>query len=85
MDRVVQEAIKMVLEAIWEHYFEKMNRSFGFRSNKGTHDAIAALKSGNSNGLFMAIEGDIQQAYDKVAKDRLMKGLETKIADKIFI
>jgi len=34
MDRIVQEAIKMVLVAIWEPYFAKMNRSFGYRSNK---------------------------------------------------
>jgi len=40
MDRVVQEAIKMVLTAIWEPYFEVMNRSFGFRPNKSTGDAI---------------------------------------------
>lgn len=85
MDRIVQEAIKMVLEAIWEPFFETMNRSFGFRSNKGCHDAMAALKSNYTNGLFRAIEGDIKAAYDNVTKNTMIKGLETKIADKKFI
>lgn len=85
MDRIVQEAIKMVIEAIWEPYFEKMNRSFGFKSNKGSHDAIAALKSNYCNGLFRALEGDIKAAYDNVTKNIMVKELQTKIADKKFI
>lgn len=68
MDRVVQKAIQMVLEAIYEPYFETMNRSFGFRSNKGTLDAITAITSKKTNGMRTAIEGDIQAAYDKIGR-----------------
>lgn len=70
MDRVVQEAIKMVLQAILEPHFEVLNRSFGFRPNKSCGDAIAALTSQKLQGLFMAIEGAgaIQGAYDMVGK-----------------
>lgn len=85
MDRIVQEAIKMVIEAIWEPYFETMNRSFGYRSNKGSHDAIAALKSNYTGGLYRALEGDIKAAYDRVTKEIMLRELEKKIADKKFM
>ena len=85
LDRVVQEAIKMVLYAIWEPDFERMNRSFGFRPNKACHDAICALKSNYACGLFRAIEGDIQGAYDNVDKKILIQQLSKKIQDKGFL
>jgi retron-type reverse transcriptase len=85
LDRVIQEAIKMVLHAIWEPDFEVMNRSFGFRPNKSSHDAICALKSNYTNGLFRAIEGDIQAAYDNVNKEILLTQLGQKIEDKKFL
>jgi retron-type reverse transcriptase len=85
LDRIVQEAIKMVLYSIWEPDFEILNRSFGFRPNKSCHDAIAALKSTKTSGLFTAIEGDIQSAYDNVNKNILIKQLEKKIKDNKFI
>lgn len=85
LDRIVQEAIKMVLLAIWEPEFESTNRSFGYRPNKGSHDAITALTCGISQGLFMAIEGDIQGAYDNVDKNTLLDLLAEKIQDKKFI
>ena len=43
MDRVVQQAIRAVLEAIYEPWFDKSNCSFGFRPFKGTHDAITSI------------------------------------------
>lgn len=85
MDRVVQEAIKMVLQAIWEPYFEVQNRSFGFRPNKSCGDALAAITSVKSQGLFNAIEGDISQAYDKVGKKKMISQLANKIEDKAFM
>jgi len=85
MDRIVQEAIKMVLTAIWEPDFEKMNRSFGFRSNKSIHDAIAALTSIRTQGLFRTIEGDIEAAYDNVDKNFLLQQLGRKIDDIRFL
>lgn len=85
MDRLVQEAIKMVLVAIWEPDFEKMNRSFGFRPNKSCHDAVTALQSNYTIGLTRALEGDISGAYDNVRKSDVIKCLEMKIKDRKFI
>lgn len=85
MDRVVQAAILRVLEAIYEPWFEKLNRSFGFRPNKGCHDAIFNLTRQENRGLFMTIEGDIKGAYDNVKKEKLISILEKRINDKKFI
>ena len=85
MDRIVQTAIKMVLETIYEPWFEKQNRSFGFRSNKGCHDAIYSLQRPYTKNMYMAIEGDIKGAYDKVNRKTLINILSKRIADKKFL
>lgn len=85
MDRMVQEAIRMVLEAIYEPWFELMNCSFGFRANKGCHDAIVSIKRDQTQNLHMAIEGDIKGAYDKVDRKILINILKKRIKDKKFI
>lgn len=85
MDKVLQEAIKLVLTTIYEPYFEKMNSSFGFRPFKGVHNSIYALTCGNTAGLTKAIKGDIKAAYDKVDRTILINCLEKKIKDKKFI
>jgi retron-type reverse transcriptase len=85
MDKVVQAAITMVLEAIYEPWFEKRNRSFGFRTSKGVHDAIYCITSLKARGLNMAIEGDIKAAYDKVNRKKLIEILSQKIKDRKFL
>ena len=75
MDRVVQATILRVLEAIYEPWFDKLNRSFGFRPNKGCHDAIYNITRKETRGLTTAIEGDIKGAYDNVSKEKLIKCL----------
>lgn len=85
MDRIVQKAIGMILESIYEPVFEARNRSFGFRPNKGVHDAITAITSYKTNGMRIAIEGDIEAAYDTVDRRILLEILRKKIHDKKFI
>lgn len=85
VDRMVQKAIELVLQAIYEPYFEKRNRSFGFRPNKGVHDAMSAILSYQNNGARFAIEGDIEGAYDTVDKKRLLEILQKRISDRKFI
>lgn len=86
MDRVVQNGIKMILEAIYEPYFDKLNCSFGFRPGRGCHNAIYAISNrANSTGLWNALEGDIQSAYDKVNRKTLIKILSKKIKDRKFL
>lgn len=85
MDRVVQEAIRRVLESVYEPYFEKRNRSFGYRPGKGVHDCIYSLSRSYTNGFVTAIEGDIKAAYDRVCKDKLLDILAKKIKDRKFL
>lgn len=85
MDRLVQKAIELILHAIYEPDFEKTNRSFGFRPNKGTHDAIIPLLSGKCSGMKTAIKGDVEAAYDTVQKQTLLKILSKKIVDRKFL
>jgi nicotine oxidoreductase len=85
MDRVVQTSILRTLESIYEPWFEIQNRSFGFRSKKGVHDAIYALTRQENKGLYTAIEGDIKGAYDNVDRTRLIEILSKRIKDRKFI
>jgi retron-type reverse transcriptase len=85
MDRVIQESIRFILECIYEPYFEKRNRSFGFRPAKGAHDCIYCLTRSSNNGFITAIEGDIKSAYDKVCREKLIEILGNKIQDRQFL
>jgi hypothetical protein len=85
MDRVVQTSILGALEAIYEPWFEKRNISFGFRSRHGVHDAIYALTRRENKGLYMAIEGDIKEAYNNVDREKLIQILSKRIKDRKFI
>jgi group II intron reverse transcriptase/maturase len=83
-DRLVQESLRLILNAIYEPEFERQNCNFGFRPTKSVHDAIDILKK-KSRGLTYAIEGDIVGAYDNVNQGKLIKILKKKINDKKFI
>lgn len=85
MDRIVQTAILRVLEAIYEPWFDIQNRSFGFRSRKGVHDAIYSLIRRENKGLYTAVEGDIKGAYDNVDRKKLIDILSKRIKDRKFL
>jgi retron-type reverse transcriptase len=85
MDRIVQQVIRNILESIYEPWFDKTNRSFGFRPSKGTHDAITALANPLTQSMTYAIEGDIEGAYDNVNKDKLVNILNKRITDRTFL
>ncbi len=85
-DRMVQEAIRIVLEPIYEPVFRKMNVSFGFHSGVGVHNAITLTSEGRkTNGLTYAIEGDIEQAYPSLDRDKLVEILSHRIKDIKFL
>jgi RNA-directed DNA polymerase len=65
-DRIVQEALRMILEPIWEADFSKY--SYGFRPNRSTYNAIAHIANrltGRSGEMYQwVIEGDIASYFD---------------------
>ena len=84
LDRIVQEALRMILEPIWEADFS--NRSYGFRPNRSTYDAIAYLYkslTGNSGAIYQwVIEGDIASYFDTIPHRRLIKAVKKRVADR---
>ncbi len=81
-DKVVQEVIRMVLEAIYEPCFSK--QSFGFRRGMGTHDALQHIE-GKFRWVDWVIEGDIEGAYPTIDHNRLCEILNKKIHDVRFM
>jgi nicotine oxidoreductase len=83
-DRILQQAMRMILECIYEPIFEKLNVSYGYRPGMGCHNNIALLKV-KGQAKRTAIEGDIKGAFDNVKFDILIKILSKKIKDKKFL
>jgi RNA-directed DNA polymerase len=83
-DRIVQEALRMALEPIWEADFSK--HSYGFRPNRSTYDAMTYIgkrltgKSGETYQLV--IEGDIASYFDTIPHRRLIKVIKKRVADR---
>src|SRR6202451_2857969 len=81
-DRVVQAALKLVLEPIFEADFQPC--SYGFRPNRRAHDAIAEihhLASGPSSYCWV-LEADIRACFDEIGHVPLMDRLRARIKDK---
>lgn len=79
-DKLVQEAVREVLEAVYEQDF--MTCSYGFRPGRGAHDAIRALNRVVYKGeVNWIVEADIQSFFDSVDRKMLMEMLSTRVAD----
>jgi len=80
-DRVVQMAIKMLLEPIYESDF--LECSYGFRPGRRTMDAVATFYRliNPRNKYYWVIEGDIRSYFDKVNHEILLKLITRRVAD----
>ncbi|PEC20822.1 reverse transcriptase domain-containing protein [Bacillus cereus] len=81
-DKLVQEVIRMILEAIYEPNFS--NSSHAYRKNKSCHSALLEIKR-TFTGSKWFIEGDIRGFFDNIEHHTLMGILRRKIADENFI
>jgi len=79
-DRVVQGALKLVLEPIFEADF--LPCSYGFRPNRRTQDAIAEIHHFASNKYAVALEADIRACFDEIDHNALMERVRQRIKDK---
>jgi group II intron reverse transcriptase/maturase len=81
-DRIVQEAVRMVLEPIYEADFHQY--SFGFRPNRRTMDAIKCItwSTQEHKKYFWIVEGDISSYFDTIDHKRLMKLLRRRVKDE---
>lgn len=78
-DKLVQEVMRMVLEAIFEPCFK--DTSHGFRPGRSCHSALKRIYS-KFVGCTWWIEGDIKACFDSIPHDKLMNVLADKIIDQ---
>lgn len=81
-DKLVQQVIKMILEAIYEGSFEPS--SHGFRPRKSCHTALKGIQR-TFTGTKWFIEGDIKGFFDNINHEVLINTLRERIADDRFI
>ena len=81
-DKLIQEILRMILEAIYEPIFS--TRSHGFRPQKSCHTALKDIKHWFV-GTNWFIEGDIKGCFDNIDHKRLIDIIKTKIKDAKLI
>lgn len=77
-DKLVQEVLRMVLEAVYEPIFSET--SHGFRPGKSCHTALCYARY-NLNGTRWFIEGDIKGCFDNINHEVLIRCIQKKIKD----
>jgi RNA-directed DNA polymerase len=79
-DRVVQAALKTVLEPIFEADFKPC--SYGFRPGRRAHDAIAEIHMFHTNSYEWVLEADIEACFDSLSHSVCLDRVRRRIADK---
>ncbi|MGJ6970109.1 group II intron reverse transcriptase/maturase [Streptosporangium sp. G11] len=79
-DRVVQAALKLVLEPIFEADFEPV--SYGFRPRRRAHDAMAEIHLFGTKSYRWVLDADIQACFDEIDHTALMDRVRARIKDK---
>ena len=81
-DKLVQEVIRLILEAYYEPRFSE--HSHGFRAERGCHTALREIHR-TWKGTVWFIEGDILQCFDKLSHELIIQKLEEDFHDGRFI
>ena len=79
-DRVVQAALKLVLEPIFEADFVPV--SYGFRPMRRAHDAIAEIHRFGTHGYRWVLDADIEACFDSIDHVALMDRVRARVKDK---
>ena len=79
-DRVVQMAVKIVIEPIFEADFQ--DNSYGFRPKRSAHQAVGDVRNHLFAGKTDVIDADISKYFDTIPHDRLMQLVAKRIVDK---
>lgn len=83
-DKLIQEMIRVILNAIYEPLFQISESNHGFRPNRGTYTCMTKLAE-ETKGMTTAIEGDIKGAFNHVNPNILKEILQKKIKDNEFL
>jgi RNA-directed DNA polymerase len=79
-DRIVQMAVLLVLEPIFEADFHEA--SYGFRPNKSAHQALTAIRGHVADGRQEVYDADLKSYFDTIPHDQLLKALRMRITDR---
>jgi RNA-directed DNA polymerase len=79
-DRVVQTALRMLLEPIFERDFAA--QSYGFRPNLGCKDALRRVDELLKAGYVHVVDADLKSYFDTIPKDRLLALVAGKVSDR---
>lgn len=79
VDRVFQQAITQVLSPIFEKQFSE--NSFGFRPNKGAHDALKQCQTNVNDGYVYVVDMDLEKFFDTVCQSKLIEVLSRTIKE----
>ena len=78
-DRIVQQAVKLAIEPIFEKGF--CDGSYGFRPGRGCHDALREVDRLIKEGYTFVVDADLQSYFDTIPHERLMARVEEKVSD----
>lgn len=78
-DRIVQGAVKRVIEPIFEREFQPM--SYGFRPGRGCKDALGEVEDLLEEGYTYVVDADLEGYFDRIEHDRLMERVGERISD----
>lgn len=82
-DKVVQNALTMVLEIVYEPVF--LECSYGFRPGRNAHDALRTLNAACMRGeVNWVLEADIESYFDSIDRKKLMEMLRQRVNDESF-
>ncbi|MBO3753090.1 group II intron reverse transcriptase/maturase [Streptosporangiaceae bacterium NEAU-GS5] len=79
-DRVVQAAVKIVLEPVFEA--DMADCSFGFRPKRSGHDALQVLVEEQQGGRRWVVETDIADCFSAIPHEKLMQAIEEPVCDQ---
>ena len=82
-DRIVQTAVKIVLEPVFEADF--LPCSFGFRPKRSAHDALQVLIDEQVRGRRWVVETDIAECFSAIPHEELMHAIEERICDQTLL
>jgi len=78
-DRIVQTAVKLVIEPIFEAMF--LDTSYGFRPRRSAKDALREVDRLLKQGYTHVVDADLQSYFDTIPRERLLQCIEAKISD----
>ena len=78
-DRVVQQAVRQILEPIWEPTFS--DTSYGFRPGRSAHDAVNRLYDALTHGYHWVVDADIQDYFGSIDQTRLIDQIAERVSD----